>query len=51
MCREQSNSSPVAPNVTVPQSSMEEGGLAKLFSTDSDRHTLKEMRDDVEFTE
>lgn len=51
MCREQSNSSPVAHNVTFPQSSMEERGLTKLFSTDSDTHALKEMREDVEFTE
>lgn len=44
MCRELSNSYPKAPNY------MEEWEWAKLFSTDSDKHSLKETREDVDLT-
>lgn len=44
MCHELSNSYPKAPNY------MEEWGLTKLFSTDSDKHSRKETREDVDLT-
>lgn len=51
MCRELSNSYPMVHNVTFLQTYKEERGLTKLFSTDCDKHSLKEMREDVDFTE